>query len=164
MTWIRGMQPSVSDSCEVYEGLEVGEGARQAVSSNFTKPQTLWTEPPLRFLVFNPKLGDFLASLGTFLSYPGLLWPTRGPRCVSSVIHAQTTAKGHYPNSKSLARVHFTSVAWASCLQGLGDQASPQTPVLWTFSGMCRDVETQPLFTRFQIETWRQSFGWSGKE
>lgn len=66
--------PYVSDSCRVYEGLQVkGRSARKDVSSNFTKPQTSETEPTFPFLVFNPKLRDFLAHSGNFLIFPGIL-------------------------------------------------------------------------------------------
>lgn len=63
----------------VYEGLEVrGRGSRQDASSNFTKPKTLETEPAFPFLVFNPKLGDFLAHSGHFLVFSGVLLPMPG--------------------------------------------------------------------------------------
>lgn len=45
--------------------------------------------------------------------------------------------KGQNPNCKLLVCVHFTSVAWPSCLQGLGDQASTQKSVLPLLNGMC---------------------------
>lgn len=74
----------------VYEGLEVrGRSARQDASSNFTKPKTFAAETTFPFLVFSPKLRDFLAHLGNFLIFSGFLLPMQGSGCVSLVVYAQ---------------------------------------------------------------------------
>lgn len=113
--WIASEEynPYVSDSRKIYEGLEVkGRSARQDVLSNFTKPKTFETEPTFPFLVFNPKLRDFLARSWTFLIFSGFLLPTQGSGCVSLVVYAPW--KEQNPTHKLLVRVHFASVAWPS--------------------------------------------------